>query len=166
MAIVTIPECLTVTGKAVTQDQLERAQIHVDIHAEVDMDDVDALGRVDARDLKQLKWAVCFQAAWLPSQVELEARTDLVEIAGAAADGGVTLRDELSIRLAPLARSCLERLSWKRPATTRDRTRARERPAYVPAPGIVVHTDPGDNPGQAADFLSSSGPFWGTPTDE
>lgn len=166
MAIVTVAEVLTVSGKAVTQDQVDRAQIHVDIHAEIDMDDTAVLGRVDARDLKQLKWAVCFQAAWLPSQVELEARTDLVEIAGAASDGGVTLRDELSIRLAPLARSCLERLSWKRPATTRDRTRARERPAYVPSPGIVVSHDPGDNPGQAAEFLSSSGPFWGTPTDE
>ncbi len=166
MAIVTVAEVLTVSGKAVTQDQVDRAQIHVDIHAEIDMDDTDVLARVDARDLKQLKWAVCFQAAWLPSQVELEARTDLVEIAGAASDGGVTLRDELSIRLAPLARSCLERLSWKRPATTRDRTRARERPAYVPSPGIVVSHDPGDNPGQAAEFLSSSGPFWGTPTDE
>lgn len=166
MAIVTISECTAVTGKTVTQPDLERAQIHVDIHAEVDMDDTAALGRVDARDLKQLKWAVCFQAAWLPSQVELEARTDLVRIAGAASDGGVELRDELSIRLAPLARSCLERLSWKRPATTRDRTRARERPPYVPAPGIVVHTDPGDNPGQADAFLSDTGPFWGTPDDE
>lgn len=165
MAVVTVEECTLVTGKTVDLEVLDRAQIHVEIHAELDMDDAEVMGRVKGLDLKNLKRAVCFQAAWLPSQVALEERTDLVEIAGAASDGGVKLRDELSIRLAPLARSCLERLSWKRPATTNDRTRSRDRVPYVPAPGIVVHTDPGDNPGQADAFLSDTGPFWGTPDE-
>lgn len=159
MALVTPQEAQVVHGVQVTQDQVDMAQIDVDIIAEIDLDDVDAVGRLIDRDLKLIKYAISYQAAWRKAQIALTERTDITEIAGAASDGGVKLRDELSLILAPMARACLSRVSWKRKRTTPDRARGKGSGGYVAPPGVVVSTDPCDNPGQADNFSRDAGPW-------
>ncbi len=62
------------------------------------------------RDLYWLKLAVCYQAAWLPTQPDFLERTD---ISAATQDGqSVTLKPDALV-LAPMARRSLKRLSWR-----------------------------------------------------
>ncbi len=159
MALVTPQEAQVVTGVLPTQDQVEQAQLDVDLLADIDLDDTDQVGRLTDRDAKLIKWAICHQAAWRKDQVDLAGRTDVSEIAGAASDGGVKLRDELSLVLAPMARKCLERVSWKRKRTTPDRTRATGSGDYTAPRGVTVSTSPCDNPGQQENFERDDGPW-------
>jgi hypothetical protein len=159
MALVTPQEAQVVHGVTVSQDDVDMAQIDVDIVAEIDLDDVDQVGRLIDRDLKMIRYAISYQAAWRKAQISLTERTDITEIAGAASDGGVKLRDELSLILAPMTRACLSRVSWKKRRTMPDRTRGAGSGSYVAPPGVVVSTDPCDNPGQASNFERDAGPW-------
>lgn len=158
-SLVTPQEAQVVHGVVVTQDQIDMAQIDVDIVAEIDLDDVDQVGRLTDRDLKLIRYAISYQAAWRKSQIALTERTDVTEIAGSASDGGVKLRDELSLILAPMTRACLSRVSWKKRRTMPDRTRGAGSGGYVAPRGVVVSTDPCDNPGQADNFERDAGPW-------
>lgn len=162
MPLVTEAEVKTVTGQTVDADDLAMAHAVVDILGDVDLDSPQAVDKLGTRDLSLLRKAIAFQAAWLSEQIDYTARTDVAAIAGATSTGGVELRDDLSLVLAPLAKQALSRVTWKTRKTMNDPTRAARRwQHYVPPPGVVVSYDPADCPQQADAFLRDAGPYWG-----
>lgn len=164
MALVTIPEVQAVTQVQVTDDDIVQAQFVVDIIGDVDLDSAQAVGKLGTRDLSLLKRAVAYQAAWMQGQIAYHERTDVTRIAGSASNGGIDVRDELSLLLAPLARQCLSRVTWKRRSTMADPTRAARRlELYFPPVGVTISRDPADNPYQADNFMRDAGPYWGMP---
>jgi hypothetical protein len=158
--IVTAAEVKTLLGVDVESHHLAMAHADVDRLGGVDLDDANVVARVKPRDLKQLKWAIAYQAAWLSSQIEVHARMDVTQITGSSSDGGITVRDELTQILSPQARSALERVSWKTKTTkTVPRRRPRlEGPLYTTA-DITIHTDPVDTYAQLSNALHDAGPW-------
>ena len=162
--LVTTPEVLSVTRTEVTDDDIIQAQFIVDIIGDVDLDSTQAVDKLGTRDHALLKRAIAYQAAWLQGQIAFNERTDVTRIAGSSSNGGIDVRDELSLLLAPLARQCLSRVSWKNRKTTPDPTRAaRRQEVYFPPSGVTISRDPADNPYQAENFLTDAGPYWGMP---
>lgn len=162
MPLVTEAQVMTLVGVEVTAQNLLEAHADVDRVAGIDLDDADQVARLKPRDLKLLKWAITYQAAWRAGQIDMHARLDVVEISGATSDGSVKARDELTLQLAPLCRANLERISWKRPRTTkllaaRDR---RPRGPITTAADVTIHTDSVDTYAQLDNALSDTG-IWG-----
>lgn len=166
--LVTIANVQALTGVDVTADKIEQALAQVDLHAGADLYDDDVVGRLSPRNLRRVSQAVCYQAAWLKDQIDVYSRLDVSEIAGSTTNGGVTPRDELTIRLAPLARSCLERCSWRtRKTSVMAATRKRALGTLVTPLHSDTHIsyDPMDTPDQLPNALIDGGDYWGTPTD-
>lgn len=165
--LVTDAQVKDVTGVAdVSDDAIRRAQFVIDLIADADLDDPDVLDRMKPRDRTLLRRAVCYQAPWQAAQVAFEENTDVVKIAGATSTGGIELLDEIAGYLAPLARACLVRLSWKRKRSMRDPTRAAKRLGTygMSWAGVTVSRDPMDTPSELANALTDAGPYWGEPT--
>ena len=160
--LVTTAQVLSLVGVTVTEMDLAQAEADVDRIAGIDLDDPDQVSRLRPRDLKLLKWAITYQAAWRSEQIDLHARLDVTEIPGSANDGGTKSRDELTLQLAPLCRSNLERISWKRKSGKRigsSRSRGPVGPLHTDAE-IHLSTDPIDTPDQLDNALRDAGPFW------
>lgn len=160
-SLVTIAEVKSTLGVDVEQHHLTMAHADVDRLSGVDLDDESVMSRVRPRDLKHIKWAIAWQAAWLSSQIEIHARMDVAEISGSSSDGGIKTRDELTQILSPQARSCLERLSWKKRRTTAVPASSRPRlegPICTSA-DVTIHTDPVDTYAQLPNALRDAGPW-------
>lgn len=158
--LVTVAEIKTLLKVDVEAHHLAMAHADVDRLAGVDLDDADVVARVKARDLKLIKWAIAYQAAWLSTQIEVHARMDVAEISGSSSDGGIKTRDELTQILSPQSRSALERLSWKRKRTTGipERRPRLEGPIHTSA-DVTIHTDPVDTYAQLSNALRDAGPW-------
>jgi hypothetical protein len=157
--LVTAAEVKTLLGVDVEQQHLAMAHADVDRLGGIDLDDASTLSRVKARDIKHVKWAIAYQAAWLSSQIDIHARMDVAEISGSSSDGGIKVRDELTQVLAPLARSALERLSWKHRRTTAVTSRTRLEGPIRTSAEITIHTDPVDTLDQLPNALRDAGPW-------
>lgn len=101
-------EAETITGDALTQAQLDRASIVLEINVGVTED---ALDKMKPRDVRLLKYAEAYQAAWMAAQVDYTGRSDadLVDQDGLSFSKG----DPDMHILAPLAKRCIKQLSWK-----------------------------------------------------
>lgn len=166
--LVTVANVQALTGTTVTAQKISEALAQIDIHAGADLFDDEVIGRLSPRNLRLVQQAVCYQAAWLSTQIDVYSRLDVAEIAGATSNGGVTPRDELTIRLAPLARSCLERCSWRTRKTTpmlATRKRARGQLLFPLHEDTHVSHDPMDTLGQLPNALIDGGDYWGEPTE-
>lgn len=166
--LVTVANVRALTGADVTDQKIGEALAQVDLHAGADLFDDDVIGRLSPRNLRRVQQAVCYQAAWLSTQIDVYSRMDVAEIAGDTSNGGITPRDELTIRLAPLARSCLERCSWRVRSTAvmaATRKRARGQLIFPLHEDTHVSFDPMDTPDQLGNALIDGGDYWGTPTD-
>lgn len=109
MAWATAAEALALTGRTVTDEQVAQAQAVIELFADVTQDaDADQ----SAKTLRLLNRAVSWQAAWMATQIDVDARVDVTTL---SQDGtSTTFAGDDAQVLAPLAKRCLDRLPWKR----------------------------------------------------
>lgn len=106
---VTAAEVATITGVTVTDDEVDRAQIIVEIFANTTTDASDA-GLVSSRNLRLLKYATAFQAAWATEHPDVYTNVDVTSF---SQDGQSAQQAHANAALlAPLAKRCIDRLSW------------------------------------------------------
>lgn len=110
----TAADVLAYTGATVTDAQISVSQGVIDIYSQVTTDTIDPISERDRRLLKQ---ALAYQTVWQINQVDVFTRTDVssvnqdnMQFAPANAE---------ALMLAPLAKRCLDRLSWRRPRSLR-----------------------------------------------
>jgi hypothetical protein len=97
---------LEITGVTVTDAQVLQAQAVIELFSGV----IESYA-IKGRDVRHLRMAVAYQAAWMKGQIDVTTRTDVSAVT----------QDQLSLTyanteapvLAPLARHALKRLSWK-----------------------------------------------------
>ncbi len=107
---ITPTEASDITGVAeVTAEQISAASAVVEIFSNVT---TDAIAALKPGDLRHIRKAVAYQAVWQAAQVDLLTRMDVdnlnqdgIEYSKADPDAHI---------LAPLAKQCLIRLSWRR----------------------------------------------------
>lgn len=97
-----------ITGVVVTESHIAQAQGMIELFS-----GVTEQYKLKARDVRHLRMAVAYQAAWLKGQIDVMTRTDV----------GQVTQDEMSFTynpanpeapvLGPLARAALKRLRWK-----------------------------------------------------
>lgn len=118
MAWATSPETLSYTGLLVSEDTLDSAQAMIELFADTTEASSDA-GLISPKNLRLLKLAVAYQAAWMTSQPDLFTRSDV----GLLSQDGISFTSPHANSgiLAPMARRALDRLSWRRNRSQRIR---------------------------------------------
>ena len=107
MAWATTGEVLTYTGITVPEAELQQAQFMVEMFADVTEDAV-----VSTKNLRFLKMATAYQAAWITEHPDLFTHVDVSTM---LQDGlQFTRGHENATLLAPMARRAINRLSWRR----------------------------------------------------
>lgn len=130
----TVEDVDNITGIEVTAGQLLQAQGVVEIFADATTDASDA-GRISPKNLGKLKKATAYQAAWISEHPDAFTNLDLKD---ATQDGmSFTLLHANSGVLAPMAKRCIDRLSWKRTKSLRIRKRLNIRLRDVRASDLV-----------------------------
>lgn len=99
------------TGVTATDAQVAQAQAVVELFADTTEDASDA-GNISAKNLRLLKQAVAYQTAWITQHPDAFTNIDLSNFNQDQVSG--TLTHANSLVLAPLAKRCIDRLSWKR----------------------------------------------------
>ena len=118
MAWATIAETQTYTGITVGADNITAAQAMVEIFADVTEASND---NISAKNLRLLKMAVAYQAAWITEHPDLFTHMDFSTV---LQDGlQFTLSNENASVLAPMTRRAINRLSWRRNRSIRIRRR-------------------------------------------
>lgn len=111
MTWATTGDVLTYTGATVTAAQVAQAQAVVEVFADTTTAASDA-GNISAKNLRLLKQAVSYQAAWITAHPDQFTNVDLSNFNQDQVSG--TLAHANALILAPLAKRCIDRLSWKR----------------------------------------------------
>lgn len=108
MAWATISETLTYTGITVGADNIEAAQAMVELFADVTED---ADENISSKNLRLLKMAVAYQAAWISDHPDVFTHLDVstmlqdgIQYTHSHVNAGV---------LAPMAKRAIDRLSWR-----------------------------------------------------
>jgi len=118
----TISETLAYTRINVEQEDIDAAQVMIEIFVDcVYNQTVDASGSplIGSKNLRLLKMAVAYQAAWMTQHPDLFTHTDIQSI---NQDGIFYVHQhENSYLLAPMARRAIKRLSWNRNKSIRVR---------------------------------------------
>jgi hypothetical protein len=107
----TSSDVATLTGITVTDAQVDQAQAVVELF--VDTTEVaSTVGLISQKNLRLLKMAVAYQAAWITQHPDWATNMDTTNVSQdqvsatwAHANAGV---------LAPLAKRCIDRVSWRR----------------------------------------------------
>lgn len=101
-------QVLELTGATVTSAHLTQAQGVIDIYSGITLDYTD---EINLRNRRLLAAATAYQAAWMVRQIDVTTRTDVSKLnqEGVQFD----LAHEDALLLAPLAKRCLDRLSWR-----------------------------------------------------
>lgn len=111
-----ISETQSYTGIAVSQDHIDMAQAMIELFADVIYDQSD---KISTKNLRLLKMAVAYQAAWIVDHPDLFTHTDVTSI---NQDGIFYVHaHENAYLIAPMARRALKRLSWMRNKSIRVR---------------------------------------------
>jgi hypothetical protein len=134
MAWATIPDVLSVTGKTVTQEEVDRAHFVVEIHvSRTQGTPADAL---TARDEYWLKQAVAYQTAWMKAQPDFYERIEVITLL----QDGVEVRDlpPDALTLAPMARRAIRRLSWRKSRSVHVVSELERAAAMYPVGGPVI----------------------------
>lgn len=109
MAWATAAETLTYTGITVTDAEVEQAQAMVEMFADVTED---ANANMSSKNLRLLKMAVAYQAAWITEHPDVFTHVDVSTM---LQDGlQFVSGHENAFVLAPMARRAIARLSWRR----------------------------------------------------
>ncbi|MFF4346805.1 hypothetical protein [Streptomyces sp. NPDC001530] len=107
----TTSDVTTYTGLTVTGAQVEQAQAVVELFADTTEDASDG-GAISAKNLRLLKLAVSYQAAWITQHPDAFTSMDTTSVSQDQVSA-TWLHANAGI-LAPLATRCIDRLSWKR----------------------------------------------------
>ncbi len=111
MAWATVAETFTYTGITVTEAEVAQAQFIVELFSDTTEDASDE-GLISTKNLRFLKMAVAYQAAWITEHPDLFTHVDVSTM---LQDGlQFTRGHENAMLLAPFARRAINRLSWKR----------------------------------------------------
>lgn len=111
MSWATTTDVLNMTGTTVTDAEVTQAQYLVEMFADVTEDSSDS-GFVSSKNLRLLKLAVAYQAAWIVQHPDVFS---VIDVTSATQDGmSWTIDNPGSAVMAPLARMAIARLSWKR----------------------------------------------------
>lgn len=122
MSWATVEETLTWTGATVSQAELEAAQGLVEMFAGTTELASDA-GNISSTNLRHLKKANAYQAAWMQEHPDVFTAMDISEMAEGSGSGmSITLANN-GVILAPAARMALSQLSWKAVRSIRVRPR-------------------------------------------
>lgn len=110
MAWATDEDVYDVTGREASPESLAAAHVIVEIFAgttSIATDD----GLVSSRNLRRLTQATAFQAVWLDTHPDV---LDAMDVEGISQDGlNATYANANAHLLAPMAKRCIDRLSWK-----------------------------------------------------
>lgn len=104
-------DVITYAGVNATAAQVEQAQAVVEMFADTTTDASDA-GNISPKNLRLLKMAVAYQAAWITAHPDAFTNVDLTNFNQDQVSG--TLAHANALILAPLAKRAIDRLSWKR----------------------------------------------------
>lgn len=99
------------TGLTATPAQVEQAQGIVEVLADTTIEASDA-GNISPKNLRLLKQAVAYQAGWITQHPDVFTNIDLSNFNQDQVSG--TLTHANALILAPWAKRCIDRLSWKR----------------------------------------------------
>lgn len=113
-------DVLSITGVTVTDAQVLTAQFIIEIFADISPDasfDSNlggiATGLISQKNLRYLKFAVCYQAAWMLAHPDTFTNVDATNM---SQDGVSFTHSNINAGvLAPLAKRCVDRLTWRRP---------------------------------------------------
>jgi hypothetical protein len=108
MAWATTGDAFTYTGATVTAAQVEQAQGVVEMFADVTEESI----TLAPKNLRLLKQAVAYQAAWITQHPDWATNMDTSSI-NQDQVSATFLHANAGI-LAPLAKRCIDRLSWNR----------------------------------------------------
>lgn len=111
MTWATTSDVTTYTGFNATAAQVEQAQAVIEMFADTTTDASDA-GNISPKNLRLLKLAVAYQATWITQHPDAFTNIDLTNFNQDQVSG--TLAHANALILAPLAKRCIDRLSWKR----------------------------------------------------
>lgn len=111
MTWATTTDVTTYTGITVTAARVEQAQGVIEVLADVTEDASDD-GLISPKNLRLLKQAVAYQAAWITQHPD--AFTNLDASSLSQDQVSATLNHANALILAPWAKRCIDRLSWRR----------------------------------------------------
>lgn len=111
----TVQEAADITNESFTTGELQAANSILEIWVGVTTDARDAIAAKSGRDLRLLKKAEAFQAAWMKSKPALLARSDTEQVIQDSLQ--YTKGDQDMHILAPLAKAAVMRLSWRNQRT-------------------------------------------------
>ncbi|WP_274029454.1 hypothetical protein [Streptomyces sp. MMBL 11-1] len=126
-----IQDVVDITGATVTDAQLRRAQYVIDLVSGRTYEIHTVLveeGRT--RDLRWLKQAVAYQAAWMAAQPDMFTRLNLTSV---NQDTAQAQMGASALTLAPLARRALHQVSWQGTRSVQVRT---QRSRLLPGQGV------------------------------
>jgi hypothetical protein len=161
MAWATISDTLSYTKITVDQGDVDSAQAVVELFADVTEASSDA-GLISPKNLRLLKMAVAYQAAWATNQPDLYTRSDV----GLMTQDGISFTSPHanSAILAPMAKRAIDRLSWRRNRSQRIRPMQPNNVNIGNLSGLGDYTvsdpwsDPTNNDASAEDNI----PGWGS----
>jgi hypothetical protein len=107
MSWATIEQTINITGVTVTEPKVTQAQFTIELFSGVTEEYA-----IPRRDGRHLMMAVAYQAAWLSGQVDVTTRSDVSQFT--QDNMSATNANQEANVLAPLARQCIKRLSWKK----------------------------------------------------
>lgn len=111
------------TGVTVTSAQVAQAQAVVEIFADTTTSASDA-GNISGKNLRLLKQATAYQAAWISQHPDAFTNMDVTSVSQDQVSA-TFLHANANI-LAPLAKRCIDRLSWRRMRPLRSRRDGRQ----------------------------------------
>lgn len=112
MAVWATPDDVTTyTGQTATEEQVQRAELLVEIVVDVPADE-NTYAKLAPRNKRLLKAAVSYQTAWMADHPDVYVNVDLDDVRQDGVDATMTHAN--SAILAPLAKRCIDRLTWRR----------------------------------------------------
>jgi hypothetical protein len=105
----TLGDVYAVTRREVSEENLAIAQAIIEDHAGTDAEFEDS--GISSRNQRYLKKAVIWQAVWLEAHPDVLEAMDVTNVSG----DGVSAQHatDTAAFMAPMARRCLNRVSWK-----------------------------------------------------
>jgi len=116
MSWATVQDVATYTGATATDPQIAQAQAMVELFADTTEDASDA-GLISTKNLRLLRMAVSYQAAWMQVHPDLFTHHDAQSVQQDSV--AYTPPHANASLLAPLAKRCIDRLSWRRTRSLR-----------------------------------------------
>lgn len=159
MTWATVTDTLSYTKITVQESDIDSAQALIEIFADVTEASSDA-GLISPKNLRLLKLAVAYQAAWATNQPDLYTRSDV----GLMTQDGISFTSPHanSAILAPMAKRALDRLSWKRNRNQRIRPMRPNNVNLGTVPGDYSISDPWSDPTNNDASLEDNIPGWGS----